>query len=91
MQLANKAGMETIAKEPGSISYKFYEDKDNNNSFFFFEEWRDKAAFEAHLEKRHTKNLIDKYTEILEVPADIVIYDVSNVNKILVPEKESDS
>lgn len=45
--------LEPSNNEPGCISYTMYEGLYEPNTFFFFEEWQDHAAFEQHLVSPH--------------------------------------
>ena len=44
-------------KEPGMIQYQPHRDPENPRVFFFYEQYRDKAGYEAHLESEHFKEL----------------------------------
>ena len=85
IDLATTVAKLTNKTEPGANSYSFYESQDTPNSFFFFEDWENEAAFEAHLQKSYTKSLIDKYPEILAESADVRIYRINNVEQKLIP------
>jgi quinol monooxygenase YgiN len=87
LKLATSTGELTNSKEEGCISYEFYEDQNVKNLFFFFEEWASNEAFEAHLQEPHTKELVDRYPEILESPADIGIYNIKSVKVTQIPEQ----
>lgn len=45
--------LEPSNAEPGCISYAMYKGISEPNTFFFFEEWQDEAAFEQHLISPH--------------------------------------
>ena len=86
LDLANIVVEQTNETEEGSSGYGFYENpEDTPNLFFFFEEWKNRAAFEEHLEKTYTKSLIDKYPEILAQPADVRIYDIEGIEQLQIP------
>jgi quinol monooxygenase YgiN len=85
LELATKTAKATNETEPGVNTYIFYEDQNIPNLFFFFEEWKNKAAFEAHLEQPHTKELTAVYAEILAEPADVRIYTVNDIQSVQVP------
>lgn len=42
--------------EAGCISYTPYQSLVDNNKFFFFEEWKDQAAIDAHFATSHFKS-----------------------------------
>ena len=86
LDLANTVVEQTNETEKGSSGYGFYENqKDTPNLFFFFEEWKSRAAFEEHLEKTYTRALTDKYPEILAKPADVRIYDIESIEQLQIP------
>ena len=86
LDLANTVVEQTNETEEGSSGYGFYENQeDTPNLFFFFEEWKSRAAFEEHLEKTYTKSLTDKYPEILAEPADVRIYDIEGIEQLQIP------
>ncbi len=85
IELATQTAKATNETEPGVNSYFFYEDQNTPNLFFFFEEWKTKAAFEAHLEQPHTQELTAKYAEILAQPADVRIYTINEIQSVQVP------
>ena len=85
LDLANNVVKMTNENEKGANSYGFYESQDTPNLFFFFEDWQNQTAFEAHLEKTYTKALIDKYPEILAEPADVRIYDIEGIEQLQIP------
>jgi quinol monooxygenase YgiN len=41
--------------EPGMLLYQPHRDPENPNVFFFYEQYTDKAGYEAHLESDHIK------------------------------------
>ncbi|MGB3401376.1 MAG: putative quinol monooxygenase [Microcoleaceae cyanobacterium] len=85
LELATQTAKATNETEPGVNSYFFYEDQNTPNLFFFFEEWKTQAAFEAHLEQPHTQELTAKYAEILAQPADVRIYTINEIQSVQVP------
>ena len=85
LELATNVAKLTNENEPGANSYTFYESQDTPNLFFFFEDWQNEAAFEAHLQQPYTKSLTEKYPEILEESADVRIYKIDSVEQKQVP------
>jgi quinol monooxygenase YgiN len=41
--------------EPGILQYQAHRDPENPNVFFFYEQYRTKEDYEAHLESEHLK------------------------------------
>ena len=85
LDLATNVAKLTNENEPGANSYTFYESQNTPNLFFFFEDWQNQAAFEAHLQKTYTKSLIEKYPEILAESADVRIYKIDGIEQKQVP------
>ncbi len=50
--------------EAGCVSYHFYEDAMEPNSFFFYEEWKDQAAVDFHFKQSYCLAFIAKAREI---------------------------
>ena len=60
-EAAVAAAVEKLAplsrKEPGMIQYQPHRDPENPRVFFFYEQYRDKAGYEAHLASPHFQEL----------------------------------
>ena len=67
--------------EPGCISYTLYQDPYDQTAFFFFEEWKDKAAIDAHFAMPHFKAFGEKMKDLAAGPASITIYDSPSEKK----------
>jgi len=74
------ATLEPTRNEPGCISYAFYEDPGNANSFIYFEEWKSREALASHLKQPYVKALLDAFEGLLVGDADIRVYDVESMN-----------
>ena len=61
--------------EPGCVSYTMYQNPHEPASFFFFEQWKDQAAIDAHFAAPHFKAFGDKIKDMVAAPPEIVIYD----------------
>jgi quinol monooxygenase YgiN len=73
------AMLEPVRQEQGSISYSFYEESTEPNSFIYFEEWKSREALAEHLEKPYTQRLLERFPEILDSEANIRVYDIENL------------
>ena len=73
------ATLEPTRKEPGNISYSFYEESKVPNSFIYFEEWRSFEDLQRHLERPYTQRLLERFEEILDGEANIRIYDINGI------------
>jgi quinol monooxygenase YgiN len=76
MELA-KVCAETTRQESGCLSYAFYISVENPNQFIAFEEWKDSAALEAHLQTEHVQTFFAGLTPHLTAPPQITRYEVA--------------
>ena len=67
--------------EPGCISYTLYQDPYERTVFFFFEEWKDQAAIDAHFAAPHFKAFSEKMKDLAAGPAAITIYSCTSETK----------
>jgi len=74
------ATLEPTRKEPGCISYAFYEDPGKENSFIYFEEWKSREALASHLKQPYVKALLDAFGGLLVGDADIRVYDIESMS-----------
>lgn len=44
---------EATRQEPGCLHYRFYQDIEDENTFFVYERWIDGAALDAHMKTPH--------------------------------------
>jgi quinol monooxygenase YgiN len=56
---------EESRKEPGAIDYRSYQTQDSPLQFVNFEVFKDRAAFEAHLNTPHVKKALEAFKQIL--------------------------
>jgi len=76
--LAN-ATLEPTRKEPGCISYAFYNQPGDMNSFIYFEEWKSREALTKHLRKPYVEKLLNAFSGLLQGSADVRVYDINNL------------
>jgi len=79
--LAAKAIIAASRAEPGCISYTLYQDPYERTVFFFFEEWKDQAAIDAHFVMPHFKSFGEKMKDLAAGPAGITIYSCPSEKK----------
>lgn len=82
LKLAKEA-LELTPNEPGCITYGFYEQPTAQNSFIYYEEWKDKAALVEHLQKPYVKPLLANFSKIVKKNFATRIYDTSSVSNEL--------
>ncbi|MEI6808392.1 MAG: putative quinol monooxygenase [bacterium] len=67
--------------EPGCISYTLYQDPYDKTAFFFFEEWKDQAAIDAHFAMPHFKAFGPSIKDLVAGAPAITIYSAPSEKK----------
>ena len=75
-----KAGLEPTRKEPGNISYSFYEEAGVPNSFIYFEEWQSREALVEHLKQPYITPLLKEFSDLVDGEADVRVYDIKSLS-----------
>jgi quinol monooxygenase YgiN len=60
-------------REAGCLSYAFYEDAMEPNTFFFYEEWKDQAAVDFHFAQDYCRKFIVGARAIALEPPELTI------------------
>jgi quinol monooxygenase YgiN len=60
--------VEPSRAEPGNISYQAYVHPDDPGAWLIFEEWEDRASFEAHLSSPHLTEALAAGPDLLAGP-----------------------
>ena len=68
--------------EEGYVSYLFTKDEMNENHFLFFEEWKNQAAIDFHVEQWYFKEFMQKANLLLVSKPIIKIYDVEKMTML---------
>jgi quinol monooxygenase YgiN len=76
LDLARQIAAQSAA-EDGCVSYRFYADVDEEDTFLIFEEWRDEAALAAHFKTPHLIAFRQHLPRLLAAPPVINKYLVS--------------
>ncbi|MBW7887064.1 MAG: antibiotic biosynthesis monooxygenase [Bacteroidetes bacterium] len=58
--------LEPSRKEEGCLSYTLYQDVTDENSFFFFEEWKDQSAIDRHVQTTHYKEFVPRFKKMID-------------------------
>ncbi|PLT34472.1 putative quinol monooxygenase [Bacillus sp. V5-8f] len=66
--------------EEGNISYQFYEDPRQPNSFVFLEKWKDGAAIKEHEDTAHFKQFSKEVPNVLSEPIKVELFEASAIN-----------
>ncbi|MEX1153371.1 putative quinol monooxygenase [Parvibaculum sp.] len=80
----NRAAFKPVAErqvtlsraEPGNVSYSYYEDQMAPGRFFFYEEWKDRAAVDFHFTQAYCLEFIEAARKLAETPPEISIREV---------------
>lgn len=81
---ANRAAFEKVAgrqvrlsrAEPGNISYSYFEDRMEPGRFFFYEEWRDRAAVDFHFAQDYCHEFMEAARRLAEAEPEIAIREI---------------
>ena len=83
---AVQAALKVVAAtklEPGCQTYDFWSDLADPNLFHVFEEWDSKAALDAHFETAHMAEFLEALPAFVAGPADIKLYEIGSVSKLM--------
>ncbi len=81
---ANRTAFEKVAErqvrlsraEAGNISYSYYEDRMEPGRFFFYEEWRGRAAGDFHFAPAHCHEFMEAAGRLAEAEPEIAIREI---------------
>lgn len=62
-------------QEAGCLNYDLHILPDNPAKFLFHENWKDKAALEAHMQTAHLQALLPRVGELCLQPPEILVWD----------------
>jgi quinol monooxygenase YgiN len=66
--------------ESGCVQYHFHKSVDDPLHFVFYETWRDRQVFEAHLETPHLKNFWENRLSYLQRDVELSFYETPEHN-----------
>lgn len=64
--------------EPGYISYRLYQDAENENDFVFVEEWESDAALQRHFATSHVAEFLQAIPATIVAPPDVKFHSISS-------------
>jgi len=73
-------------EDDGCENYGYFSEVADPLSFVAVEEWRDRAALEAHLREPHVARLVGALPELLDGQPDINVHEVSAAERLPLPE-----
>ncbi|WP_433745753.1 putative quinol monooxygenase [Falsibacillus pallidus] len=68
-------------EEGGNISYKLYQDTENENVFTMVELWKDGEAVAAHNQSEHFTAFTGRAKEFLAAPLDVKVFNGEQVER----------
>jgi quinol monooxygenase YgiN len=68
--------------EAGCISYDACERLSGESEYLFFEEWTDQEALDLHFKTPHFQEFISEFTQLLQAPPSIRIYEVAEARTL---------
>ncbi|QIS14565.1 putative quinol monooxygenase [Nocardia arthritidis] len=78
----------SVAAEPGVLDYRVGQDPDDETRVYFFERYRDQAAFEAHRATAAADDYLTALPGWLAEPSHVVIENAETVTEFAVAPKE---
>ena len=69
-------------KEPGCISYDFFESQTEPNTFVFNERWKSQEAVDAHFQTDHIKKFMSVVPTCVAEPLVIEVVEVAKIGPL---------
>jgi quinol monooxygenase YgiN len=64
--------------EPGCISYRVYQDTENDNDFVFVEEWESDEALQRHFATSHVAEFMQAIQATIVAPPDVKFHSIAS-------------
>ncbi|NIP29612.1 MAG: hypothetical protein GTO02_04600 [Candidatus Dadabacteria bacterium] len=64
--------------EQGCISYEFFQNPFDHDSFIFVEKWKSRKDLDNHFELSHFKDFDSKVGDLIEEKPDVIAYEISD-------------
>lgn len=78
----SKEAVIVSSAEAGNISFNFTQYKTLDDTFLFFEEWKDQAAIDYHIAQDYFKTFMEKTAKLIAAKPIMKIYDVTNIEEL---------
>jgi quinol monooxygenase YgiN len=65
--------------EEGNISYQYYQDPEQPNTFVFVEKWKDQAAIDVHEATSHFQNFVKAVPGLLSAPIQVQLFEATEI------------
>ena len=69
--------------EEGCLHYAFYPDPEDPAAMFVFEQYRDRAAMEAHMAAPYTQEFLGRIMPLVAEPPALLVYEVSGSRPLM--------
>jgi quinol monooxygenase YgiN len=73
---------EETGKEAGCLTYRFYSDLADPNTFFIFEEWESEEALQRHFQSEHMKKFQQQAPNLLAGRANAKKYAIESATAL---------
>ncbi len=77
-----EAHSRTSREEPGCLSHDWFPHPRKGHTVFFFEQWRDQAAIDAHFARPHSARLVSSFRAWARSPLALRILEVGEAREI---------
>ena len=67
-----------VRKQPGCVTYALFRSTEHSEQFLLYEEWQDRASFEAYKTSNAFRNLGEALTPLLEGKPESGYYEADN-------------
>lgn len=64
-----------VEKEEGTITYTLHKSVETPGTYFFYEKYKEKKDFDAHVGSPYIQNLLEGFKGLLEADPDISIFE----------------
>jgi quinol monooxygenase YgiN len=68
----------TSRLEAGCMSYRLYQDTENENEFVFVEEWESDAALQQHFASSHVAEFLQAIRATIVAPPDVKFHSIAS-------------
>ena len=81
-QALAEAHSRTSRDEPGCLSHDWFPHPSEAHTIFFFEQWRDQAAIDAHFAQPHSARLVSSFQGWSRSPLELRILEVAEAQEL---------
>jgi quinol monooxygenase YgiN len=70
-----RAMIPQVQEEDGAVIYTLHRSRNSKGKYFFYEKYKDQAAVDYHFSTHYFKELIDKFSNLLETEPIVDIFE----------------